>query len=259
MAHNDIVKFNGGWKMNVAKKITKVKMGISRGLAPQHPVKLGGILALGALLMAGTAVQFAPKSNDEKSGPSSVSPAAEVVIYPEDDPYANMTLDEFDRAVGTENAPSYNQLRGTESIQERLEVQQVLESMRNPGGSEFNVYRVDPISLQDVTEFFGEDVVAALGYDVLVVRLNHYQADGPLTSRDMEHLDQDVDILLEAAANQSSGARAAYHREIGRLKEKISSMLAEASQNPSTNMSQLNREIERLDNQIDMLRLAAMR
>jgi hypothetical protein len=196
-AYNNTVKFKEGWKMKVATQITKVKMVISKGLAPQHPVKLVGILALGALLMAGTAVQFAPKSNDEKSGPSSVSPAVEVVIYPEDDPYASMTLDEFDRAVGTENAPSYNQLRATESIQERLEVQgiledmqdhnkaampsyeqqraadsiqerlevqQVLESMRNPGGSEFNVYRVDPISRQDVTEIFGEDVVTALGY-----------------------------------------------------------------------------------------------
>jgi len=64
-AHQNIWKFKEDWKMNVATKVTRAKMAMSRGLATQRPVKLVGILVLGALFMAGTAVQFAPGSNSE--------------------------------------------------------------------------------------------------------------------------------------------------------------------------------------------------
>jgi hypothetical protein len=73
MAHQNILRFKEEWEMKVAAQITKVKMVISRGLATQHPVKLVGILALGALLMAGTVVQFAPESNNEPGDRSSVA------------------------------------------------------------------------------------------------------------------------------------------------------------------------------------------
>jgi hypothetical protein len=235
--HQNDLKFKKEGEMKMAKQITRVKTVISRGLVTQHPVKLVGILALGVLLMAGTAVHFAPESDVEVGNPASVGPAAEVGIYPEDDPYAYLTLEEFDRAVAPKNAPNYNQLI--------------------PNGSKFNANKADPKLHQDVTESFGQDVVAALGYEVLTARLNQYQADGGLTSRDMERLDQEIDMLLVAAANKSSAARAAFNREVERLEEKISSLLAEASRNPSTNVSQLNREIDRLDDQINTLQLAA--
>lgn len=114
-------------------------------------------------------------------------------------------------------------------------------------------------NIQEVTEFFGEDVVAALGHEVLDAKLNQYQADGPLTSRKMERLDDEIDMMLVAAANKSSEDRAAYNRQVERLERKISSILAEASHSPpSTNMSRLSREVERLDYQINVLQLAAM-
>ena len=62
------------------------------------------------------------------------------------------------------------------------------------GGSKFNVNQADPEKLQDAAEFFGEDVVAT-GYEVLIARLNRYQADGPLTSSKLERLDQEIDLL----------------------------------------------------------------
>jgi hypothetical protein len=71
-AQNIIVKFKEGWKMKVATKATKIKMVLSRGLATQHPVKLVGILALGAMLIASTAVQFAPGAGEESVNNSAV-------------------------------------------------------------------------------------------------------------------------------------------------------------------------------------------
>jgi quercetin dioxygenase-like cupin family protein len=49
-----------------------------------------------------------------------------------------------------------------------------------------------------------------------------------------------------------------YDSVVERLEQKITSLLAEATENPTANMPRLSREIGRLDDQIDMLRLAAM-
>ncbi len=46
--------------------------------------------------------------------------------------------------------------------------------------------------------------------------------------------------------------------KITHLESQIASLLADAARDPSRNTPQLNREIERLDHQIDMLRLNAM-
>ena len=69
--------------MKVAMKATKIKMAISRSLATQRPVKLVGILVLGALFIAGTAVQFAPGPDEESVNDSSIE-TVEVVSKPAD-------------------------------------------------------------------------------------------------------------------------------------------------------------------------------
>ncbi len=53
--------------MNLLNHVTKIRVRISRGLAIQHPVKLLGVLTLGAMVMAGTALYFAPSSANEMS------------------------------------------------------------------------------------------------------------------------------------------------------------------------------------------------
>jgi hypothetical protein len=50
----------------------KVKIAISKGLATQHPVKLIGIVALGALILGRTAIQFAPTSGNESGDRPSI-------------------------------------------------------------------------------------------------------------------------------------------------------------------------------------------
>jgi hypothetical protein len=74
-----ILKFKEEPGMKRAMQITKVKMVMSRALATQHPVKLVGILALGALLVAGIAVQFAPESNKESDDRPSVAKVETIV------------------------------------------------------------------------------------------------------------------------------------------------------------------------------------
>src|SRR5919106_4884209 len=53
--------------MNLLKHVTKIRVRISRGLAIQHPVKLLGVLTLGAIVIAGTALYFAPNSANKMS------------------------------------------------------------------------------------------------------------------------------------------------------------------------------------------------
>src|SRR5919106_1975413 len=82
----------------------------------------------------------------------------------------------------------------------RNELEEMLfNEIWNTVGSKFNVNQSDPDLLQDVTKFFGEDVVAILGYKVLIARLNQYAVDGHLSSTDMEHLDHEIDMMLLAA------------------------------------------------------------
>jgi uncharacterized protein (DUF934 family) len=67
-ANQSILGFKERWEMKMAAQVGKVKMVVSRSLATQHPVKLIGILALGALLLAGTGIQFVPKASNESGG-----------------------------------------------------------------------------------------------------------------------------------------------------------------------------------------------
>jgi hypothetical protein len=68
--------------MNLLNHVTKIRVRISRGLAIQHPVKLLGVLTLGAMVMAGTALYFAPNSANEMSA----HPLNEEIrIVPDDD------------------------------------------------------------------------------------------------------------------------------------------------------------------------------
>jgi hypothetical protein len=114
------------------------------------------------------------------------------------------------------------------------------------------------LSRDEVAEFFGKDVVDALGYEVLNTRLSQYYADGRLSNRDMENLDHEIGMLLAAAADKSSKARVAYNREIDRLERRITSLLSDARSDPSTNLPSLDREIKRLDDRMETLRQAAM-
>lgn len=322
-AHQNVLKFKKEGEMKMAKQITKVRRVITWGMATRHPVKLVGILALGALLTAGTAVHFAPESD---SGPVNRSSVEKVQESPGFTDVESVEVSRINESSG-ETLRIREQLRAADrqedyqemvrywdrlkrdaevgapakapannvdteyrfmDVEDELSVEDLLtyvypeeatgmrsqslypdtEYYRDPDWREgqtanenipaFDINQGDPKLLQDVTAFFGEDVVAALGYEVLTARLNQYQADGELTSRDIEHLDDEIDMMLVAAASKSSAARAAYNRQVERLEEKISSLLAEASRNPSTNMLQLNREIDRLDDQINMLQLAAL-
>jgi hypothetical protein len=70
-----------------------------------------------------------------------------------------------------------------------------------------------------------------------------------------------VGIAAPSSENSQGLQAPAYwvqRDEIKHLESQIASLLADAARDPSRNTPQLNREIERLDNAIDMLRLNAM-
>jgi hypothetical protein len=172
---------------------------------------------------------------DEAGNPSSGEDAG---IYPEDDPFAYLTLEEFGAVTGPnkvngmetgvlpeDDTYTYSDLSESASVIQRLERQidsLLSEAARDPSRTT------------------------------------------PSLNREIERLDDQIDMLRFNAMKDTSGGSPSYHAQRAadslqaRLEGKINSMLAEAREDPTTNPSQLDRELRRLDYQIDMLRLAAM-
>ena len=135
---------------------------------------------------------------------------------------------------------------------------------------------------EEIIGFFGESVVAVLGYDVLAAKLD---SAWPLTNQEIERIDAEVDLMLAAAAAkpatspqllsrevarlddqidmvllnavyQTTETNEAARHEIKRLEQEVDAALLVTSQDSSVNLQQVNREIERLDHQIEAIREA---
>lgn len=52
-----------------------------------------------------------------------------IQVFPENDPSAYPSLEEFDQAVTTKDAPNYHQQRGGDSLEERMEAQRVWQKI----------------------------------------------------------------------------------------------------------------------------------
>jgi len=94
VASQQIMKFKEDSKMELAKQMRKITTWISNGLTTQHPFMLVGAVALGALLMAGTALHFAPPSAEPAGKVSSIS-SGEVNPFEEIDAATEDVLDEL--------------------------------------------------------------------------------------------------------------------------------------------------------------------
>ena len=213
-------------------RITKIHRWLSSGFALVTPWRVGRVVALAALLAMGAGVYFntSLESVESKPSPAGDNVPASLNQWPigsllPDTPYYR--------------DPDWNESQGA--------------NQKIDSHSSYN-----PEVFWEMTDLFSEEVVAALGYEILLAKLDQYQIDGLLTSRDLERLDQEIDLLLIAAVDKASEDRAAHYREIERLEGEIASLLAEARQDPTTNPSQLGREIQRLDDQIDMMRITAI-
>jgi hypothetical protein len=80
-AHQEVWKFKEEWKMKTATLTEQVNMLLHEHLAMKTPVKLLGGLALGALVMAATALPLGTTYADEPARPLSIEQAQ---CYPED-------------------------------------------------------------------------------------------------------------------------------------------------------------------------------
>ena len=159
---------------------------------PIRPImKLVGIVALGALVIAGTALHFAPGPTSESSSPSPSEKTIADSRFTDIDAVDNyLSLDDLRKYVYPE------------------EPGQARDDAASP--SSYWVQR---------------DAAEEMAYDEL--SKNFIGIPSPGT-------------------------------QITHLESQIASLLADAARDPSRNTPQLSREIERLDNQIDMLRLSAM-
>lgn len=72
LAVTKLIKMEEGKEMKTAMGTTKVNMRIRDNFAIKMPVRLLGGLALGALLMAGTAILFGPVYADERARPLAI-------------------------------------------------------------------------------------------------------------------------------------------------------------------------------------------
>ena len=81
-AHQNFLKLKEEGEMKLATQITKVKLYLSKGLGTRHPVKILGVLALGALLLTATGMHFLPNHADEVDSRSSTE---RTTVYPLDD------------------------------------------------------------------------------------------------------------------------------------------------------------------------------
>ena len=70
VVYHKILKVMEEGKARIAKQVGRIILLASKGLSTQHPVKIVGILVLGALLTAGTAVLFAGESDEPVIHPS---------------------------------------------------------------------------------------------------------------------------------------------------------------------------------------------
>ncbi len=169
---------------------------------PIRPImkKLVGMVALGALVIAGTALHFAPGPTGESSSPSSSEKTIADSRFTDIDAVDNyLSVDDLRKYVYTEE----------------------------PIGTSSNAGRSSTV-------------------------------DRTLSNIELERMDYEADMMLRAAAHNSSESSPFSNREIERLETHIDRLLADAALDPSRNTPQLNREIERLDDQIDALRLDTM-
>ena len=233
--------------MKLARWMNKAKVWVFTARAISTPWRVAPALVVGTVLAAGAAV------------------------------YLNM-------AFGSETgSPSYEQQRVADSIEERLEVQEILEKMRDhkeadslsripakskiipddewrfdsPYYDDFSAKSDRPsrflnqgqagYSIKEQMEILEEIAVAKGHSEVVKPEAVIFPEDDPYAS-----------MTLEEFGRAVAPKKVAYQQEIERLERRVASLLAEAARDPAKNTPQLNREIERLDAQIDMLRLNSM-
>jgi hypothetical protein len=202
---------------------------------PIRPImKLVGIVALGALVIAGTALHFAPGPTGESSSPSSSEKTIADSRFTDIDAVDDyLSVDDLLKHVYTEE-PDQGTMASPSSKGTAQEIQVLPED--------------DPyahLTIDEFTRRLEQDKVA--DPSASTANIGVLPEDDPYAYLTLEEFDR-------AVASKKAG----YNHETQRLERQIDRLLADAARDPSRNTPLLNRQIERLDYQIDMLRLNAM-
>jgi hypothetical protein len=244
--------------MMMATGTKNVKVWISENLRTRLGAKVFLGLALGALLLAGTTMYFSISQgvagsptasgmttqsfqSPADAGPGDLSESS--FRNREEQRVADSLLErlELQRILKDKedytkaSSPSYEQQRAADSLEERLEVQRVLQEVSTIGTAEgiHVLPEDDPYAYLTPKEFAGVT--------------GHGKVDGMETG------------ILPGDDAYAYSDLSEFASVIERLERQIDSMLAEAARDPSKNSPLFNREIQRLDDQIDMIRLNAMK
>ena len=218
--------------MKLATEIIKAKKWMSGGLATQHPAKLVVGLVLGAVFLAGTALHFGPNNADEVgSGFSS-------------DRGESSSVSKVQPAVERDQSKTE-----THIVTQVGSVDEGHTAFLHRGQNSGKAAGFSPMDQIKRMEDQIDSMLAHAARNPSTV--------SPRLNREIERLDYAIDMMLADATHDPS-ADNSLDREIDRLEREINVMLSDEAHNPSVNKSQINRQIERLDYQIDMMLMAAM-
>ena len=181
------------------------------------------------------------------------SPGEQGGIYSDDNPYPYLTLEGFTHQL--EQDEEYGEIEATRrSNWDRPPLDVAIERLERQINSMFADAARDP---SKNTPSLNREI-ERLDYQIDMLRLNAMRDTSmvrPLSnSQAIESLEEQMSIMLFNAARASKP----LSKEIERLERQIDRLLADAARDPSRNTPLLNREINRLDDQINMIRLYAM-
>jgi hypothetical protein len=233
---------------------------------PIRPImkKLVGMVTLGALVIAGTALHFAPGPTGESSSPSSSEKTIADSRFTDIDAVDDyLSVDDLLKHVYTEE-PDQGTMASPSSTGTAQEIQVLPED--DPYAyltrEEFDQVLTDKNARHLEQQRVSDSIEERLEVQRVQKGMLEHAITAPTIEqqRAADSLEERLEVqrlLQEEFAHQMKKVNDG-NSLIERLERQIDNLLAEAARNPSRNTPQLNREIERLDNEIDMLRLNAM-
>ena len=264
-----LLKIKEGIEMRLAMRITEVKARLDEILATRTPAKLLGGLAVGALLITATALPFGLAFGDEPSRPLS---SEQNQCYAQIDENA-CTSDQLKVWLGIDPSSGGEQ---TYLIERDEAEQMVLDELAKSfigvpalaSSETTQAFQVSDYWVQraEADEMLFDDLREALiGKPVSSEQMKVFESVAELNSlypdtpyyRDPDWREgQMVEGSVSGAAKDRSADRPLSNREIERLDYEIDSISFAAAHNPPAVGPLSNREIERMDYAADMILLA---
>jgi hypothetical protein len=204
--------------MKPTAEMAKVKNWIFNDLATRHPVKLVVGLVLGAVVLSGTALYFGPNQFQEERSPvpggiaSAVhnSTADRTLSNIESRPLSNREIERLESQIASlladaardpsRNTPQLN--REIERLDNEIDMLR-LNAMQNQSAD-------GPLSSEQdkaVRPLSDSRAIERLEEQISIMLFNAARAGKPLSKKEIERLDAQMDLMLAAEAQDRSVTR----------------------------------------------------